>query len=179
MKNYMILTIVLAALLSGCGTPVAQAASMLVPSPWPTETPTIVPTPTPNMALTALAITQAANDAERQRTQNEARVRPILRYVRPTGGGPFHEWAALLGGDLRVTTDGALRRRSAAAFTAVSGQLRNYYYLECEAEADLPADDVREISQTGIAFGRTGAWSASCNGSSDQSRPLYVEAFGA
>jgi hypothetical protein len=113
-----------------------------------------------------------------QRTQNEARLRPIARYVRPTGGGPFHEWAVLLGGDLRATTDGAWRRRSATAFVAVSGQLRAFHQFECEADFDLPGDDVREIDQSGIAFGRTGGWGTNCYFGSDQSRPVFVEVFG-
>ena len=113
-----------------------------------------------------------------QRTQNEARLRPILRYVRPTGGGPLHSWAALVGGDLRATTDGALRRRGAVLFAAASGQLRSFHGGECEAALERPADDVREIARSGIAFGRPGAWSASCSLFSDQSRAVFAELWG-
>ena len=113
-----------------------------------------------------------------QRTQNDVRFRPIFRYVRPTGGGPFHEWAALFGGDLHATTDGTLRRRSGTFFVATSGQLRSFHAFECEADLDLPADDVREISETGLAFGRAGSWNGSCFVTTDQSRPVYLEAFG-
>jgi hypothetical protein len=112
-----------------------------------------------------------------QRTQNEMRLRPIVRYVRPTGGGPFHEYAALVGGDLRATTDGELRRRSATLFAVASGQLRSFHGFECEADLDLPGDDVREISRSGIAFGRTGSWNGSCSAFTDQSRPVFLEAY--
>jgi hypothetical protein len=112
-----------------------------------------------------------------QRTQNEARLRPVLRFVRPTGGGPFHEWSTLLGGELRTTTDGELRRRSAKLFGAFSGQLRGFHTFECELNYDFAGDDVREISQSGIAFGRTGSWSGGCDGTTDQSRAVYLELF--
>jgi hypothetical protein len=112
-----------------------------------------------------------------QRTQNEVRLRPIVRFERPTGGGPFHEYAFLLGGDLRATTDGELRRRSATLFAVVSGQLRTFHGFECEADLDLPADDVREISRSGIAFGRAGSWNGSCSVFTDQSRPVFLEAY--
>jgi hypothetical protein len=113
-----------------------------------------------------------------QRTQNEVRFRPIVRYVRPTGGGPFHEYAVLVGGDLRATTDGQFRRRSATFFAAASGQLKTFQGFECEIDLDLPGDDVREISRTGIAFGRAGSWNGGCSAFTDQSKPIYLEAYG-
>jgi hypothetical protein len=106
------------------------------------------------------------------------RLRPIFRYVRPTGGGPFHSWAQGLGGDLRATTDGALRRRGAGLFYFNEFQLRSFQTFGCEADLDLPADDVREISRTGIALGRPGTWNANCYVNGDQSRPLYWELWG-
>ena len=111
-----------------------------------------------------------------QRTQNDLRARPILRYVRPTGGGPFHSLAHGVGADLHATSDGALRRRSATFFYFYELQLRSFYTFGCEADLDLPGDDVREISRTGIAFGRPGSWNASCYLNSDQSKPVYLEA---
>lgn len=114
-----------------------------------------------------------------QRTQNDLRVRPIFRYVRPTGGGPFHSIAHGVGADLHATADGALRRRSATFFYFNELQLRSFYTFGCEVDLDLPADDVREISQTGIAFARAGSWSANCFVNSDQSKPVYFEASAA
>lgn len=113
-----------------------------------------------------------------QRTQNEGRVRPILRYVRPTGGGPFHSFAHLAGGDLRFTTDGALRRRSGTLFYANEVQLKTFQTLGCEADLDATGDDVREIDQAGVAFGRPGSWNANCWVNGDQSRPVYWEVWG-
>jgi uncharacterized protein DUF5916/cellulose/xylan binding protein with CBM9 domain len=112
-----------------------------------------------------------------QKTQNELRFRPIFRYVRPTGGGPFHSFAHLMGGDLRATSDGALRRRNATLFYADEFQLRTFQTFGCEVDLDLEADDVREIDQAGIAFGRPGAWSANCYLNGDQSRPVYYEVW--
>jgi len=113
-----------------------------------------------------------------QRTQNELRVRPIFRHVRPTGGGPFHSYAQLVGGDLRATTDGALRRRNATLFYANELQLRTFQVFGCEVDLDLPADDVREIDQVGVAFGRPGSYSGNCYLNGDQSRAVYYEVWG-
>ena len=111
-----------------------------------------------------------------EKTQNDLRVRPIFRYVRPTGGGPFHSVAHLVGLDLHATTDGTWRRRSATFFYANELQLRSFYTFGCEVDLDLPGDDVREIEQTGVAFGRAGSWQANCYLNSDQSKPVYLEA---
>jgi len=113
-----------------------------------------------------------------QRTQNEVRLRPIFRYVRPTGGGPFHSIVHGIGGDLRATTDGALRRRSGALFYFNELQLRSFHTFGCEIDLDVAADDVREIHQTGIAFGRPGSWGGNCFVNGDQSRALYWELWG-
>lgn len=113
-----------------------------------------------------------------QRTQNEVRLRPIFRHVRPTGGGPFHSFAHLLGGDLRATSDGALRRRNATLFYANEFQIRTFQTFGCEVDLDLPADDVREIDQAGVAFQRAGSWNGNCWVNGDQSRPVYWEAWG-
>jgi hypothetical protein len=114
-----------------------------------------------------------------QRTQNELRLRPIFRYVRPTGGGPFHSIAHGLGGDLRATSDGTLRRRSATFFYFTDLQLRSFYTFGCELDLDLPGDDVREIFQARIALARAGSWTSSCYLNSDQSKPVYVETYAA
>jgi len=111
-----------------------------------------------------------------QRTQNDLRLRPILRYVRPTGGGPFHSIALGLGFDLHATADGELRRRSATFFYFNELQLKALYTIGCEVDFDLPADDVREISKSGTAFARAGSWNGNCYVNSNQSKPVYLEA---
>jgi hypothetical protein len=112
-----------------------------------------------------------------QRTQNEARLRPIVRYVRPTGSGPFHSLAHGLGADLRATSDGQWRRRSATFFYFNELQLRTFQTFGCEVDLDLAGDDVREIDRTGIAFARAGSWNTNCYVNSDQSKPVYLEAY--
>jgi hypothetical protein len=113
-----------------------------------------------------------------QRTQNEVRLRPAIRYVRPTGSGPFHSLSHVLGADLRATTDGTWRRRGATLFYAQDLQLRTFQNLGCEVDLDLPADDVREIARSAIALARTGSWNTSCYLNSDQSKPVYLEVNG-
>lgn len=113
-----------------------------------------------------------------QKTQNELRLRPIVRHVRPTGGGPFHSFAQLVGGDLRATADGDLRRRNLTLFYGNEFQLKTFQSFGCEVDLDLPADDVREIDGAGVAFGRPGSWNGSCWINGDQSSPLYWEVWG-
>jgi hypothetical protein len=112
-----------------------------------------------------------------QRTQNEARLRPVFRHVRPTGGGPFHLIHHLVGADLHVTTDGNLRRRSATFFYGNELQLRSFHTFGCELDLDLAGDDVREISESGVAFQRAGSWNASCFLNTDQSKAVYLESW--
>lgn len=112
-----------------------------------------------------------------QRTQNDLRVRPIVRFVRPEGGGPFHEHYQLVGADLHATADAA-RRRGLVFFYANEFVLRSLHSFGLEVDLDLEGDDVREIEGTGLAFGRPGAWSANGWINTDKSRPYFLEAWG-
>ncbi|MBK9515983.1 MAG: carbohydrate binding family 9 domain-containing protein [Anaeromyxobacter sp.] len=112
-----------------------------------------------------------------QRTQNELRLRPIARYVRPTGGGPFHEHLQGVGADLRATADAA-RRRGLTFFYFNELVLRSLHSLGCEVDLDLEGDDVREIEGSGVAFGRAGSWSGNCWVNTSKSRPYFLELWG-
>jgi hypothetical protein len=118
------------------------------------------------------------NAAGYQRTQNEQALHATLRWVRPSGGGPFHKWEVSAGGDLRLTTDGRGLVRGATVRASAEAQLRSFQWLGCDANLDLAAWDVREIAQSGIAYGRPEAWGAGCWVSSDPAKALIVEASG-
>ena len=112
-----------------------------------------------------------------QRTQNELRVRPIARYVRPNGGFGLHEYAVLLGTDVRATSDAATLT-SATAFLAFDVQLKSFHAGGCELDFDLPAYDVREIDGAGIPFQRAGSSNVSCWVNTDRARAVAVNLGG-
>jgi hypothetical protein len=115
------------------------------------------------------------NSTGYQRTQNEQAALATLRYVRPTGGGPFHSWQVGLTTDLRFTTDGRGLRRAGVLRATTEAQLRSFQWLGCNANVNLAAWDVREITETGIAYARPSAWGADCWFSTDPAKTLFVE----
>ena len=110
-----------------------------------------------------------------QRTQNEQLGRAVLRYVRPTGGGPFLSYGLHLGTEARFTTDGALRRRGATAFLATEFQLRSFDYFGVNLNASADADDVRELEYSGVALRRPGTWNGEAWLSTDRGRVVWAE----
>jgi hypothetical protein len=112
-----------------------------------------------------------------QRTQDELRVRPIVRYVRPTGGAALHSYGVLLGADLRSTADGATFTNG-TAFLAFDLQLKTFHTGGCELDFDVPAYDPREIDGAGAPFQRAGSWNANCWLSTDKARPLALNLGG-
>ena len=109
-----------------------------------------------------------------QRTQDELKGRAILRYVRPTGGGPFNSWAALVGGDARWSSDGAVLT-SAFAFWELDVELKSFHGLSLYVDASPPAWDRREIDGAAIPLRKPGGWSANLSGWTDQGLPLSVQ----
>jgi len=106
-----------------------------------------------------------------QRTQDELKTRAILRYVRPTGGGPFNSWATLVGGDARWSADGSVLT-SAVAFWELDLELRSFHGLGIYVDAGLPAWDRREIDGSGLALQKPGGWSFNAWAWTDSGRPL-------
>jgi len=113
-----------------------------------------------------------------QRTQNEQEARVMLRYARPGGGGPFHEWSIWGTAWQRWTTDGRRLQRGREAFVQAEGRFRQpYLWLECRLQWDDPQYDVREIAETGIPLHRPGWTTAACYSATDDTRRLFLEGW--
>jgi hypothetical protein len=92
-----------------------------------------------------------------QRTQNEQLGRAILRYVRPTGGGPFHSFAAAAASEARYTTDGRGLLRGAQLYLGTEFQLRSFDWFGFEGWYDVDHWDVRELDQASVDQGHAAA----------------------
>ncbi|WP_242345263.1 DUF5916 domain-containing protein [Anaeromyxobacter terrae] len=110
-----------------------------------------------------------------QRTQNEQLGRALVRYVRPTGGGPFHSYALVTGVEGHRTTDGRGLARTKQFWIGGEAQLRTYQWLGCTAVVEGASWDVREISETGVALERPGFTYGECYVALDPSRPVSLQ----
>ncbi|HYG68146.1 MAG TPA: DUF5916 domain-containing protein [Anaeromyxobacteraceae bacterium] len=110
-----------------------------------------------------------------QRTQNEAVARGILRFTRPQGGGPFHEYILFGGTEGRWTTDGRGLLRGQQFWGGFEAQLRSFHWFGCTGWRNAAAWDVREISESGIAYGRPMDVGGECFVSTDGGRPILFE----
>ena len=109
-----------------------------------------------------------------QRAQDEAKTRAILRYIRPTGGGPFNFWGALVGGDARWDARGEVLT-SAVAFVELDLELKAFHGLSLYVDAAAPAWDRREVDGAATPLQRPGGWSVNLSGWTDQGLPLSVQ----
>ncbi len=111
------------------------------------------------------------------RTQDESRVRPIVRFVRPSGGAGLQSYGVFVGADLRATSSEGLStgRQLFASFdlrfTGNSGG-------GCEASHDSPVYDVREVARWGRPLWQSGGWSLRCWGDSPQGRLVTASVNG-
>lgn len=113
-----------------------------------------------------------------QRTQNEQEVKGTLKFVRPNGGGAFHEWTLLAGGYTRFTTDGRDLPRGRGAFLGFDARLkRPWLWAEWRATFDDGQYDVREIAQTGIPLRRPRWTGTSLYLGGDEALPVFVEGW--
>lgn len=119
-----------------------------------------------------------------QPTQNSKRVQLAVKWIRPSGGGPFHGYELGLYGTAAWTTDGRDLSRGNAVWGEASATLKDpYLALGCSAGRDDPGLDVREIDRAGLYAagdalpamvpldGPGWLW-ASCWGQLDGSRPV-------
>jgi hypothetical protein len=98
-----------------------------------------------------------------------------VRWVRPSGGGPFHSYGLQAGVESRWTTDGRDLRRGGQAWLLSEFQLRSFVWFGCNAVFDADRWDVRELDQAGVALERPGDVYGECWASSDPSKPVFVE----
>lgn len=110
-----------------------------------------------------------------QRTQNEQAARLRLRYVRPSGGGPFHDWQVTTLLVERWTTDGRSLTRGGTFTVSAKAQFRNFLQIACEVDLDDPGYDVREIRGSGVPYARSRSVWLYCQGNTDAGRPLAAE----
>lgn len=110
-----------------------------------------------------------------QRTQNEQLGRALVRYVRPSGGGPFHTYALVSGVEARRTTDGRGLARAKQVWLSAEAQLRSYQWVGCTGLVDLRVWDVREIAETGVALERPRSTFGECWLSLDPSKAVFLE----
>ena len=111
-----------------------------------------------------------------QRTQNEQLGRARLSYVRPSGGGPLHDWAVVAGAEQRTTTDGRGLSRATTFWLGSEVQLRAFHRIGLYGYLDLPRWDVREVSGSGVALRRQPTLAAESWLYTDPSRPVRLEA---
>jgi hypothetical protein len=113
-----------------------------------------------------------------QRTQNRHGPTLVLRYVRPSGGGPFLSYGFDFEGQALFTTDGRALNRGNLAKFHVEAQLKDFTQLSCDTGLNDPHDDVREIRQSGTPYRRLAYAFLQCSATTDPSRPLGAELFG-
>jgi hypothetical protein len=80
-----------------------------------------------------------------QKTQNEARLGGVVKYLRSGGAGPFLTRTMYLEGYASWTTDGRGFNRGNELSVGFTAQLRSFHSFGCDAGLDDPAYDVREI----------------------------------
>jgi hypothetical protein len=117
------------------------------------------------------------NPSGYQPTQNQHGPTLTLRYVRPSGGGPFLSYGFGIKGQAFFTSDGRSLNRGNLAALIAEAQLRNFTKLECEAGVRDPRYDVREIRATGIAYLRPPWVFLDCQAASNPSLPYGFEAW--
>jgi hypothetical protein len=110
-----------------------------------------------------------------QRTQNEAVARGIVRYTRPKGNGPFHSYLLFGGSEGRWTTDGRGLLRGQQFWGGFEAQLRSFQWFGCTGWRNAAAYDVREIAESGIAYGRPMDVGGECWVSTDSGKPFWAE----
>ncbi|HET9553113.1 MAG TPA: DUF5916 domain-containing protein, partial [Anaeromyxobacteraceae bacterium] len=115
------------------------------------------------------------NAAGYQKTQNEQKGRAVLRWVRPGGGGPFHEYLAFLGAETRWTTDGRGLNRGNALWVVAQVQLRSFHTIGTTLSLESDSDDVRELAGTGVALRRPGLAGAEVWVATDKGLPVWIE----
>jgi hypothetical protein len=110
------------------------------------------------------------------RSQNLQILGPVLRYVRPAGGGPLLNWGVELHGQFAATTDGRAISRGNAAWVSGDVRLRDFTELGCDAGLKDPRHDVREIAYGGIPYQKPPYLFGNCWVSTDQSRAFAFDA---
>jgi hypothetical protein len=110
-----------------------------------------------------------------QRTQNEQVARGILRYARPSGAGPFHQYLVFGGTEGRLTTDGRGLVRGKQVWGGFEAQLRSFHWFGCSGYLNGEDYDVREVSESGIALGQPADFGSECWVSTDSGRPIWAE----
>jgi len=110
-------------------------------------------------------------------SQNLQVLAPVLRYVRPAGGGPFLNWEVELHARLAATADGRAISRGNTVWVAGDVRLRDFTELGCEAGFKDPRYDVREIAYSGVPYQKPPYFFADCSVSTDQSRAFAFDAM--
>jgi len=105
-----------------------------------------------------------------QRTQNEQVGQVTLRWVRPSGSGPLHDYNVFLRGRTQWTTDGRRLNRGNAVGGGAGGLLKKPYLgFGCEGGVEDPRLDVRELG-TGVPLVRSPWWIVGCGLETDPAR---------
>lgn len=110
-----------------------------------------------------------------QKTQNEALLGGVVKYLRTGGAGPFLTHTIYLEGVTSWTTDGRGINRGNELAVGFTAQLRSFHSFGCDAGLDDPAYDVREISGSGVAYRRLADVFLQCTFATDTGRPLAFD----
>jgi hypothetical protein len=108
------------------------------------------------------------------RTQNQQGGQATLKYVAPTGGGPFALYEIAARGQTYFTTDARALNRGNAAFLATELVFRNFWATGCTASFQDDRFDPREIRYRGVPYERPSYAGLECWADTDRSRPVYL-----
>ena len=108
------------------------------------------------------------------RTQNQQGGQATLKYVAPTGGGPFAMYDVALRAQTYFTTDARALNRGNAAFLGWTLVFRDFWATGCTLSWQDDRFDVREIRYRGVPYERPPATGLECWADTDRSRPVYL-----
>ncbi|WP_224362055.1 DUF5916 domain-containing protein [Hyalangium versicolor] len=111
-----------------------------------------------------------------QPKQNEQVAQTGVQFVRPSGWGPLHDFSASVTATGSWSTDGRGIQLYNELTAGAAATLPGFHTAECEVSALFGRSDLREISQTGIAYERPPYGRISCDATTDPNRALSVMA---
>jgi hypothetical protein len=109
------------------------------------------------------------------KTQNQQALRAWLRFVRPSLTGTFLAFDLTLLGEALFTTDDRGLARGRAVLLRAHARHESYTDFGCTAGVRDPVWDVREISESGLAYRRPPWTFLECFVSTDYSRPFALD----
>ncbi|MGZ3459288.1 MAG: DUF5916 domain-containing protein [Archangium sp.] len=114
------------------------------------------------------------NAAGFQQEQNFQGARLSLKYVRPSGVGPWRSFTTGLNLNASLSTDGRWTQRGRGASSFAEGLLSSFDTVGLSLGVDDPQFDLRELDGAGVPFQRVPAWNLKAYGGTDPKRAAAV-----